>query len=215
MLNRCAIADRIATIKSNVLKWERRGKQVAKWFAGVGPLYIQYFERALAAEPTGSPRRQELLMERAGLFSCRGRRNAKARLRKCEACQRPYLGPLKARHHSSRMTHFCPGCRTIARQTTRAKHEKAIYNAWRPWRKLQRIRQALGDPSLAKPRRCQHGQCPNERFLRQTWTRLDQPPKWLCFRHRWYAERETAKHPFKPRPVGRPRTKSAHRTDSE
>lgn len=197
MLNHGVIADKLSAIKSNCIKWERRGKGVRERYDDMRDLYLGYFERALASEPQGSERHKELLLERAAMFPRKGR------LRECP-CGRIYQGPLKARHHPNRMTHFCPGCRTIARQTKQAKHEKAIFNVWRDWRRLRRIREALGDPPLPKPTHCQHGQCDNERRLRQTWIRLDRPPRWLCPRHHWHAKQKAKENPFEPRPVGRP-----------
>jgi hypothetical protein len=93
----------------------------------------------------------------------------------------------------------------LAARTAPQQHKKALRNASDARYKHRRIRRALGDSYPGKPEHCQHGSCTNDARLWLVWTSPDREPLWLCFRHRYYALRNSAKS--EPRPVGPPRKK--------
>ena len=188
-------------LKSNIHGRDRRGKGVQRELTACRELYLEYFDRAIAAEPPGSARRRELLLERAAMFPGKGRRNARTRLRRCH-CGRFYEASLKVRR--SWHTKLCPECRRVWRKTASGLRDKALRNAADSRQRLQRIRNALGDRENPAPLHCQHGQCRNERHLRLTPGRPGAKPRWLCPRHRWAARRELARQEIRPRPRGRP-----------
>ena len=189
--------------RSNLYKWDKRGRGVAETYNDLRDLYKGYFSRALAGEPPNSPRRRQLLLEQAAMFPGKGRRNSKVRLRTCIACRRAYEAPANAlRGHPP--LRYCRGCRRLAARTPLGRHFSAIRGAaWRRNR-LQRIRRALGDAPKPVPPHCQHGICTNSRSLVQTWLSPDSQPLLLCPRHRHAAVQKVFASPFTPRTPGRP-----------
>lgn len=185
-------------MKSNLFKYSDRRRVDPE----LTSLWKRYFDWALAAEPDDTPWRRELLLAQAAMFPP-GRRNSKARLRECTACLRPYLGAKRAFRRD--FGHYCPGCRRFARMTPSALHQKAIRPAQDNYRKMRRIRAALGEPPAPRPEHCQHGACTNERRLRQFWGMGSNTPLWLCPRHRWHAEQKAKLKLARPRPRGRPK----------